>query len=121
MSRKSLFFCYFSRYVNVCNICKRETVLQTVTKLYTFSVACALPSQVRRRRLDTLERENRTSVKSLKWDIQDILLGAEYREQTARFTHHVQRVSAPTPPAVTAHPVPKATKPPTPDKTTWKV
>lgn len=88
------------------------------TKSHTFSVACALSSQVRRRRLDTLERENRTSVKSLKWDIQDILLATECREQRARFTHHVQWVSAPTAPPVTAHPAPKGTKPPTPDKTT---
>lgn len=123
MSWKSLFFYYFSRYVNVHNICKRVTVLQMVTKLYVFSVACALPSEVRTKGgedwMDTLERENkvRTSVKSLRWDIQDIQPATEYREQAVCFTHHIQWALAPTLHLVTARPVPKVTKPSIPDKT----
>lgn len=47
MSGKSLFFYHFSRCESVHNIFRRLAVLQMAAKLNTFSVACALPSEIR--------------------------------------------------------------------------
>lgn len=46
-SWKSLFFYYFSRYVSIHNAFRRLAVLQMAAKLNTFSVACALPSEIK--------------------------------------------------------------------------
>lgn len=46
-SWKSLFFYFFSECVSAHNVFRRLAVLQMATKLNTFSVACALPSEIR--------------------------------------------------------------------------